>query len=253
MSEAHVPDERGVPRITVMTINVGNGLAPDERLLQALREADADIIGIEELNRRQAHLLEATLADRYRHSAFFGDSYEGRGVLSRLPLLSAELVHLIPDRPDVLATVEAGPVALSVIVGHPRPQIMQRGRVRFQIASLRQILGLGNLARQRAPAVLLGDFNMSPRHPGYTRFRKLGLVDAFAEAGSGRGLTFPLRLGVAGTGPDPEHRRTVPAFPVKRFDHIWHTPDLTAEQAWIGPDAGSDHASVMARIRLPKG
>lgn len=241
----------GAPGITVMTINLGNGLAPDAQVLRALRESDADIIGIEELNRRQARLLEEGLNDAYPYAASFGDSYEGRGVLSRLPLVSADLVHLIPGRPDVLATVDAGPLLLTVIVGHPRPQILRRGRVMFQTASLRQILRLGQLAQQQPPAVLMGDFNMGPRHPGYARFRKLGLEDAFAEAGSGRGLTFPIRLGVASTGPDPEHRRTVPAIPVKRFDHIWHTPDLTAERAWIGPDAGSDHASVMARIILP--
>ncbi len=237
--------------ITVMTINVGNGLAPDEQVLHALRGSDADIIGIEELNLRQARLLADRLNDAYPYTAFFGDSYEGRGVLSRLPLVSAELVHLIADRPDVLAAVDIGPVVLTVIVGHPRPQIMRRGRVQFQAASLRQILGLARLAQQQPPAVLMGDFNMGPRHPGYARFRKLGLRDAFAEAGSGRGWTFPIRLGVAGTGPDPEHRRKIRAIPVKRFDHIWHTPDLIAERAWIGPDAGSDHASVMARILLP--
>ncbi len=237
--------------ITVMTINAGNGLAPDVRVLRALRASDADVIGIEELNRRQARLLDEGLNDAYPYTAFFGDSYEGRGILSRFPLASAELVHFIADRPDVVATVDTGPLVLTVIVGHPRPQILRRGRVRFEAASLRQLLGLGQLAQQQPPAVLMGDFNMGPRHPGYARFRKLGLTDAFAEAGSGRGWTFPLRLGVAGTGPDPEHRRTVPAIPVKRFDHIWHTPDLATERAWIGPDAGSDHASVMARILLP--
>lgn len=234
--------------ITVMTINVGNGLAPDSQVLRALRESDADIIGIEELNHRQARVLEADLADAYPYSAFFGDSHEGRGLLSRFPLRSAELVHFIADRPDVVATIDTGPLLLTVIVGHPRPQIMRRGRVMFQTASLRQILGLARLAQQQPPAVLMGDFNMSPRHPGYSRFRKLGLTDAFAVAGSGRGSTFPLRLGVVGIGASRERRRKIPAIPVKRFDHIWYTPDLTADRAWIGPDAGSDHASVMARI-----
>ena len=54
------PPGRG---LTVMTINVGNGLAPDQRVLAALRSSDADIIGIEELNRRQALVLEEGLGD----------------------------------------------------------------------------------------------------------------------------------------------------------------------------------------------
>lgn len=237
--------------VTVMTINVGNGFAPDQKVLNALRTSDAGIIGIEELNRRQAQVLAENLKDRYPHTAFFGDSYEGRGILSRFPLVSAEIVDLIADRPDLHAVVEIGPLLLTVIVGHPRPQIMHRGRVKFPTASLRQIVQLGRLALAESPAVLLGDFNMSPRHPGYARFQGLGLVDAYAEAGSGRGWTFPIRLGVKGTGRDPEHRRKVRTIPIKRFDHIWHTADLVTERAWIGPDAGSDHASVMARILLP--
>jgi endonuclease/exonuclease/phosphatase (EEP) superfamily protein YafD len=237
--------------VTVMTINVGNGFAPDHRVLNALRNSDAGIVGIEELNRRQAQVLAEALGDVYPHTAFFGDSYEGRGILSRFPLVSAEIVALIADRPDLHAVVEIGPLLLTVIVGHPRPQIMQRGRVKFPTASLCQIMRLGQLALAESPAVLLGDFNMSPRHPGYARFQGLGLVDAYATAGSGRGWAFPIRLGVKGTGRDPEHRRQVRMIPIKRFDHIWHTADLVTERAWIGPDAGSDHASVMARILLP--
>ena len=238
------------PGVTVMTVNVGNGLAPDDQVLGALRESDADIIGIEELNRRQALIVEEGLGDAYPYSAFFGDSYEGRGLLSRFPIRSADLVHIIADRPDVLAVVDIGPLLLTVIVGHPRPQELKGGRVKFRTASLRQILQLGRLAQQEFPAVLVGDFNMSPRHPGYARFEKLGLTDAFAVGGTGRGWTFPIRLGIAGA--DPSQKRIVPAFPVKRFDHIWHTPDLRTERAWIGPDAGSDHASVVARILLPE-
>ena len=238
--------------VTVMTINVGNGFAPDRRVVNALRNSDAGIIGIEELNRRQAQVLADRLGDCYPHSAFFGDSYEGRGILSRFPLVSAEIVKLIADRPDLHAVVDVGPLILTVIVGHPRPQVMHRGRVKFPAASLRQIVQLGQLALAESPAVLLGDFNMSPRHPGYARFQSLGLVDAYAMAGSGRGWTFPIRLGVKGTGRDPDHRRKLRTIPIKRFDHIWHTADLVTERAWIGPDAGSDHASLMARILLPR-
>jgi endonuclease/exonuclease/phosphatase (EEP) superfamily protein YafD len=98
--------------------------------------------------------------------------------------------------------------------------------------------------------VLLGDFNMGPRHPGYARFERLGLVDAFAMAGTGRGLTFPIRMRLRQVRERPGRVTVVPTPPVKRFDYVWVTPDLDPEAAWIGPDTGSDHASVMARIRL---
>lgn len=237
--------------ITVMTANLWNGLAPDEQVISALRSSGADVIGLEELNQRQARVIEEALGDTYPWIATFGDSYEGRGVLSRLPLLSVEPVTIVADRPDVLAVVDAGDVALSVLVGHPRPQILRRGQVKFEMASLRQILRLGQLTRELAPAVLLGDFNMSPRHPGYRRFERLGLTDAYTLGGAGAGRTFPIRMRVRGAERDPARVSIVPTPPVKRFDHIWHTENITTERAWIGPDSGSDHASVMARLILP--
>lgn len=239
--------------ITVMTANLWNGLAPDEQVISALRSSGADVIGLEELNQRQARVIERALGDIYPWIATFGDSYEGRGVLSRLPLLSAELVTIAADRPDVLAVVDAGGVVLSVLVGHPRPQILRRGQVKFEMASLRQILRLGQLTQELAPAVLLGDFNMGPRHPGYRRFERLGLSDAFNLGGAGAGRTFPIRMRVRGDTRDPAQARILSTPPVKRFDHIWHTDNITTERAWIGPDSGSDHASVMARLILPTG
>jgi endonuclease/exonuclease/phosphatase (EEP) superfamily protein YafD len=238
-------------RLEVMTANVGNGFAPDERVIAGLRASGASLIGVQELNRRQAGVVGEALRDLYPHAVFFGDSYEGRGLLSQLPIVAAEFVELVPDRPDVLARIDAGAGELTVIVGHPRPQVMRRGRVRFKIGSLRQLLLLGRLAQQAAPAVLLGDFNMGPRHPGYARLERLGLVDAYAEAGAGRGLTFPIRMRVKALASDPQRAPIVPTLPVKRFDYIWHTRELATEDAWIGPDTGSDHASVMARLVLP--
>jgi len=238
-------------RVTVMTLNAGNGIAPDARLVEALRTTDADVVGLEELNQRQAAVLETTLAGLFPWRAFFGDSNEGRGVLSRYPLHSVAALPLLADRPDVCAEVMIGDRRLTVIVGHPRPQVMTRGRVRFRLASLRQLVGLARVAESKDPAVLMGDFNMGPRHPGAVRFARVGLVDAFTVAGKGTGYTFPLRLAVGRSQRPPEERLYLRTLPVKRFDHIWVTPGLEVEAAWIGPDAGSDHAPVLARIVLP--
>ncbi len=240
--------------LTVMTANLWNGLAPDRKVIHALRTSGADLIGLEELNRRQAEVVVEAVADLYPHAATFGDSYEGRGVLSRFPLEDADLVPIVADRPDVRAVVTVEDTPVTMIVGHPRPQALKRGRLRFQMASIRQILGLGRLAMDLAPAILLGDFNMGPRHPGYARLQRLGLIDSFVAGGvtTEVGNTFPIRFQLIGSQRDPRQGRIVPLPPIKRFDHIWHTPDITTESAWIGPDSGSDHASVVARLILPR-
>ena len=103
------------------------------------------------------------------------------------------------------------------------------------------------------PAVLLGDLNLTARHPVYARLRGAGLRDAFRDAGRGRGATLPMRPGHSGRlrrgwrGPRPG------PVPLLRVDYVWHTPDLGALDCWVGPDAGSDHLPVLARLALGGG
>jgi endonuclease/exonuclease/phosphatase (EEP) superfamily protein YafD len=78
---------------------------------------------------------------------------------------------------------------------------------------------------------------------------KLGLIDAFAAKGQGAGNTFPTRVGSVRAASERMARRKVP--PIVRFDYIWNTPNIEVEAAWVGTDTGSDHAPVLARLRLP--
>jgi endonuclease/exonuclease/phosphatase family metal-dependent hydrolase len=102
-----------------------------------------------------------------------------------------------------------------------------------------------------APAILTGDFNMTPASPEYTalcgpltpwagRLIEQGLfTDALTLAGmaEAEGVTFP---GVDGN-------------PDERIDHILVTPDLAplVRAGWIDDAAdGSDHQPVWAEINL---
>ena len=237
--------------VSVMTANLGNGLASDDQVIAAFLDSGADLIAIQELNARQAARILPAMAETYPYSVAFGDSYEGRGLLSRYPITSSTSIDLVPGRPDVIARIDLGPTNLTIIIGHPRPQVMRRGRVRFAMGSLRQLVLLASVALDSPPAVLLGDFNMSPRHPGYTRYLRMGLVDAFDVAGSGRGWTFPIRMKMRPPRNEPQRVRLVTTPPIKRFDYIWTTPDLGVASASIGPDTGSDHATVLATLLVP--
>lgn len=236
--------------ITVMTANVGAGLAPDTSIEAAVRAELPDIVALQELPRSQASRLHDAVRDVYSEASFFGDRNEGRGIMSRYPILSARTIEIAAGRPDVIAEIDVDGVALTVLVAHPRPQRITRAGLSFDLSSRRQFLRLADMTQDAAPAVMLGDFNMSPRHPGYTRIQERGLVDAFAIKGDGRGVTFPTRVGYTGRRiHEWIVRRKV--LPVVRFDYIWCTPDIEVEDSWIGPDAGSDHAPVLARLCLP--
>lgn len=95
---------------------------------------------------------------------------------------------------------------------------------------------------------------MTPRHPAHFRFLRLGLHDAFGKVGLTRGATFPFRLGAVtaigapGQAGYPMSRMRLP--PIVRYDYVWHTPEFESVGAWIGPDTGSDHLPVLARLRL---
>jgi len=58
------PDSNGV-LVSVMTYNVGNGLAHPSRLAHLLRLGAADLVGLQELALPQAEVLAADLADVY--------------------------------------------------------------------------------------------------------------------------------------------------------------------------------------------
>ena len=235
--------------LTVMTYNVGNGLAPPERLVALLRESDADLVGLQELTAAQALALQAELANLYPYQVLTPTGFTGKGVLSRYPVVSEERLELYPDRPDVRVTVEVEGTRLNFLVAHPPPPGLSGLRLNFHPIAVSQLDTLATLALEHAPSVLVGDFNMTPRNPIYARFVAAGLEDAFATTGAGLGLTFPKRLGHSA-----RIRHRLHGFPLRlvtRFDYIWTTPGLQAESAWVGADAGSDHLPVLARVVLP--
>jgi endonuclease/exonuclease/phosphatase (EEP) superfamily protein YafD len=229
-----------------MTFNVGNGLATPARLVGLLRQVGADIVGLQEVAVAQAAALEADLRHLYPYQLLTASGFAGKGLLSRHPVIEGERLSLYPDRPDLRAVVDVDGVQLRVLIAHPPPPRPGPAGVRFDARTLAQIEALGALATQHPPALLLGDFNMTPRNRAYARLSAAGLADAFAVAGAGRGWTLPMRIGHSSSF---DHGlQGVRLRPVARADYVWYTPPLRAEAAWVGPDGGSDHLPVLARL-----
>lgn len=246
------PDRRPPPaarppgELTVLTYNTGLGLATAEGLAEALLAEGADIVGLQELDERLAHLGDL-VRDVYPHQTLHPLGIPGKGILSRFPLTDAALLELMPGRPDLRATAQtpAGPAA--VLVAHPPPfRVAPRRRPENALAQ-QQVRTLAAAASAGPPAILLGDFNRVPGQETHRVLTAAGLVDAFAAAGRGWGGTLPTRLfGWAQRG----HRLgEVPLPPLLRVDYIWHTRHFETVAAWTGPHAGSDHLPVIARLR----
>jgi endonuclease/exonuclease/phosphatase (EEP) superfamily protein YafD len=219
-----------------MTHNVGNGLAGATRLERGLRYHDADIVALQEVARSQLPALEA-VRDLYPHQVRNGLGIPGKAILSRFPIREHAPLDFHPNRPDLRAVVEQGERELAVIVAHPLPVRPHPTGLRFNAATEAQIAQLSDLASRYEDVLLMGDLNMTRRHRHYARFLSIGLTDAFASAGRGRGYTLPVRI--AG----------VRSVPFVRFDYIWHSGRLGTLSAWLGADAGSDHLPVVAHLR----
>ena len=220
---------------TVMTYNVGNGLARPERLARLLRESDADLIGLQELTPDQAATLGPELRCDYPYQSLHGAGIPGKGLLSRYPVLDATLLDLHPGRPDLRARLKVNGERLQFLVAHPPPPRLHRRGVKPTPYAQAQLGALLKLAQSGEPTVLLGDFNMRDTHTPYDDLVQAGLIDAFRAVGR-QGHTFPLRRG------------SLPLRPLLRLDYIWHTPHLRALDARIGPDGGSDHLPVLAKL-----
>jgi endonuclease/exonuclease/phosphatase family metal-dependent hydrolase len=234
-----------------MTSNVGNGRAKPEDLVPALRRSGADLIAIQELSEGQAEALTEGLEAEYPFRAVFPGGFAGKALLSRLPILHSEQLHLSPGRPDLRAGVAVNGGEVTVIVAHPLPPRLGRTGLRFDRQTWQQIITLAEMAVNNPPAVLLGDFNMADWWGEYAYLSASGLKDAFRAAGGKRGHTLPKRVG-------PWRRfntvnrmlRRLPLLPLIRVDYIWYTAPFDCQEAWIGEDTGSDHLPVLARLEL---
>ncbi len=234
--------------ITVMTYNVANGLARPENLLPLLRDSGADVIALQELATDQSQAIASGLHDIYPHMSLFPGGIPGKGLLSRTPIESEELIELHPDRPDLKVGVMLNGIPLTFLVAHPPPPRLHfKGLVQRPHAQ-KQLQSLLDLTHAGGPSVLLGDFNLHQRHPVYATIRDSGLTDSFAAVGRGTGQTLPKRMARWAYQGNRLGNVTLPAM--VRIDYVWHTHHLRSLEAWVGDHGGSDHLPVLARLAL---
>lgn len=234
--------------LTVMTYNVGAGLASPLRLVEVLRQSRADIIGLQELAPAQGAAIASLLSDLYPHQVLHPSGIPGKGIISRerFPLRETSLLELHPGRPDLQAIVNTPDGDLTVIVAHPPPPRFGRNRLLHAALANEQITSIAAVASGGHPAILLTDFNRIGWQAAYRQLRGAGLIDAFGTAGRGLGLTLPTRLSHLAYRGHP--LGAVPLPPLLRVDYVWHTAHFRAIDSWIGSHAGSDHLPVLAEL-----
>ncbi len=214
----------------------------------------ADLIAIQELNDEQALAISRELAHVYPFQAMYPGGFAGKALLSRFPIKGSEQLFLSKVRPDLKVITDINGRSITFLVAHPPPPRPHWTGVRFDSDTWNQIRTLAQIAVNKPPTVLLGDFNLTDRRGEYAYLRSMGLKDAFREGGNKRGNTLPKRIG-------PWRRylwlnRMLSGFrlyPVLRVDYIWITEPIVCQRAWVGQDTGSDHLPVLATVTIKEG
>lgn len=236
----------GPAGIKLASYNIRKGLGTDRvrnplRILKVLAEVGADIIALQEADRRfgsRAAVLSQVLLDH--HSDYVAvpldvqtDSmgWHGNAILVRkgMEVLHHDIIHIpcLEPRGVVTATI-ATPVGPVTVFGmHLDLSGLWRGR------QARAITALADTARAAHPTVMMGDCNEWRERAGC--FREFGRHFAILDC-----------------GPSFHSRR-----PVGRLDRIMHCERLQVAACGVHHTplaaTASDHLPVWAELRMAKG
>ncbi|MES2045160.1 MAG: endonuclease/exonuclease/phosphatase family protein [Pseudomonadota bacterium] len=225
--------------IKVASYNIHKGIGLDRRrdprrILEVLREIDADIIALQEADRRFGTKLcvidHQLLADHSPWKAVaVGDrpasmGWHGNALLVRkdAQVLASNVIHLpaLEPRGAVVADVDSGGALVRVVGMHLDLSGLRRRRQAHSIISHVHADQAGH------PTVMMGDLNEWSAHAGCLR-------------------DFAHHFRFAATGPSFHVRR-----PVAALDRIMHTPDLRVLDCGVHSSAcsrrASDHLPVWA-------
>ena len=253
--------------VTVVTYNVlAEQLAPQlptavrwQALLETLRQADADIIGLQEVTARflEQLLREPWVRERYAVSELPGGpdiDNHGQVLLSRLPVRALSCAAYSRHKRLLVATLDLGGLPLEVAVVHlssSRANTAAARRAR-QIRVL-----LDHMAQRPGDALVLGDFNCADDE--LEAFGQEGWVDAWgALRPDDPGFTYdPVRNALAGwtsqSGIPRRYDRVLVRSPEARLSAVSARrvgEEALAGQAWVGGELfASDHAGVSVALR----
>ena len=243
--------ERGL-RVMSYNIQYGGGGRNLDSIIGVIRTANADIIGLQEVDVHwaerssftdQASAIASALGMEMRFAPIYdlpggahGARQFGVAVLSRHPITgftNHHLMRLSTQDPNAVPGPQPGFLEATIDV-HGTPVHVFNTHLdyrrdpavrRAQVAEM-----LGHIARATGPVLLLGDLNAPPEAPElqplFTRLR-----DAWPAA-AGPGHTIPV------------------AEPVRRIDYVLVDDHFQVRKAWVPATLASDHRPVVIELIL---
>lgn len=211
-----------------------------------IREADADVVALQELSQPMAEHLAEALAKEYPYQALHTSvdaPVAGQGILSRYPIVEDEYWRVYLAAQRVTLDVEGQLVAF-----YNAHTVMPLSRSGFDWRSEEISVLLERAESETVPVILAGDFNMSDQSDDYWRVAER-YHDAYRKAGWGMGFTFPATQAYSGLrAPVPSIPTLIRAIPpLLRLDYVFHDSAFETVEARVWPTSGgSDHLPVLA-------
>jgi len=211
-------------RAMLMNLNAGNGNT--KQVLDAIRNADPDILLLEEVTPKWLGELAVLDTDYKYRVAKPQEGCFGIMLLSKYPLEHGKIVEIgTAGVPSIVADAYLPQGTVSIIGTHPLPPMgaeysKQRNN---QLAELPYIV-----IKQKNPVLLIGDLNVSPFSYWFRR-----VVTESGLKNSMKGFGFQP------TWPSNNRLLRIP------LDHVLHSPEITIHNRVIGGDIGSDHFPVI--------
>jgi vancomycin resistance protein VanJ len=233
------PGSAGCRTLRVMTFNIASGQAPERRIADAIRAADADVIALNEVYAFEPDELGQDILEEYPYRVFYQDVITGKGLLSRYPIVEESGKFRIATVGTYLtATLDVDGQPLHIMICHPaRPWFQRSFGYQYWPGTTEDFETIARMASDGSPTVMLGDFNSTDQTPYYHIIASAGLTDVYREAGWGLGSTFPAYN---------SYWPYVP--PLFRIDFIFVSDQFAVQRAWTGPDGGSDHLPLSADL-----
>jgi endonuclease/exonuclease/phosphatase (EEP) superfamily protein YafD len=220
--------------LKIVTFNTFHG--DPQPVADFLLREDADVVVLQETGGKEHMALRLRLQHRYPHDhACVVPRGCAAAIFAKRAWATAGQERSTPGTPETIWVEFNDPQLgrLRVVGVHlhlPYRAEAQTRQIDWLIAESASFAG---------PAVIVGDFNMTPWS---YRLQRL-----LASAGLRRHATF---LRSWPTGLYPQLRLPAPAFLI---DHVLSTPDIRSVSIRTGPVVGSDHLPVIAQLRLPSG
>ena len=216
-------------RAMLMNILAHNGNT--ERVLEAIEQADPDLLVLEEVTPKWADELKILHSTYPYRVAEPQEGCFGIMLLSKHPIKNSKVVFIgTEELPSITADIYFPNGEISVIGTHPLPPVGGRfSKSRNdQLAALPEIIH-----QQKHPVLLIGDLNVSPWTPHFGRLVK----------NSG------LKNSMQGFGFQPTWPAQLPFLKIP-IDHVLHSEGITIYNRMVGKSVGSDHLPVIVDFSM---